>query len=191
MKVSNLLAAGAIVAAMSGAVQAAPVEWTVASGGNGHWYELIFGPSISWTDAAAAAAASTHLGQSGYLATITSAAEQAFLNGLNKNGYTAWLGGTDSAVEGTWAWITGEPWGYTNWAPGEPNDYFGEDYLAGWWFSTGEWNDLPDAPGAYVNYYVVEYNAPTMAPIPLPGGLPLALGGLAMLGLLARRRKAA
>ncbi len=21
-----------------------------------------------------------------------------------------------------WEWVTGEPWDYTNWAPGEPND---------------------------------------------------------------------
>jgi hypothetical protein len=35
-----------------------------------------------------------------------------------------WLGGVqkDDAVEPDQGW-TNDPWGYTNWAPGEPNDY--------------------------------------------------------------------
>jgi hypothetical protein len=52
-----------------------------------------------------------------------------------------WLDGSDAAVEGTWIWTYGgEPFSYTAWATGEPNEMcsFGTcDYLAasknGWW----------------------------------------------------------
>jgi hypothetical protein len=33
-----------------------------------------------------------------------------------------WIGGTDSAAEGSWAWSDGSAWSYSNWDPGgEPN----------------------------------------------------------------------
>jgi uncharacterized repeat protein (TIGR02543 family) len=41
-----------------------------------------------------------------------------------------WIGATDSAVEGAWAWITGEPFNYSNWTPGEPNNLNNSDYAA-------------------------------------------------------------
>ena len=31
-------------------------------------------------------------------------------------------GGSDAREEGTWEWVTGEPWGYINWSSGEPNN---------------------------------------------------------------------
>ena len=75
-----------------GAAQAAPVQWTVASGGNGHWYEAISSPNTSWTAARAAAEA-----RGGYLATITSAAENTFVAALVPDSGSAespyWLGG--------------------------------------------------------------------------------------------------
>ena len=48
-----------------------------------------------------------------------------------------WLGGFQdltspnySEPSGGWTWVTGEPWSYTNWFPGEPNNTGGgEDYL--------------------------------------------------------------
>ena len=50
---------------------AAPVQWSVESGGNGHWYEAVYTGSptsyISWDDAKAGAEA-----PGGYLACITS-----------------------------------------------------------------------------------------------------------------------
>ncbi len=108
---------------------AVPIQWTVGSGGNGHFYELIIvEPHISWSDAQLQAAA---LG--GYLATITSQAENDFiataLTPSPDSGIAGWLGGLQNPLNpaysepgGGWEWITGESFGYTNWFPGEPSD---------------------------------------------------------------------
>jgi len=56
----------------------------------------------------------------GDLAAITSEAEQAFVATLVAS--SAWIGGNDKLVEGTFVWSDGEPFGYTHWAPGEPNN---------------------------------------------------------------------
>ncbi len=91
---------------------------------NNHSYQW-FDIGKTWTDAKIACES-----QGGYLATVTSKEENDWLinNGLAQNG--AWLGASDSAIEGQWQWITGEAWDYTNWRPGEPNNSSGiENYL--------------------------------------------------------------
>ena len=51
------------------------------------------------------------------------------------------VGFTDQDEEGTFAWTTGEPVEYTDWAAGEPNDYgTGEDCTEILW-SGYAWND--------------------------------------------------
>ena len=87
-----------------------------------HYYEFVSTEGfISWADARAAAAE-----RGGYLATITSEAEQSCLTDLQ--GGCGWLGGNDVDAEGAWEWNTGEDWAFENWAPGEPNngDYSSE-----------------------------------------------------------------
>lgn len=109
---------------------------------NGHYYQRI-GPAdpdsgLNWSQAKAAC---EELG--GYLATITSQEENDFV--LNEIIYTGsahhWLGATDELQEGTWQWITGEPWDYTNWDTYEPNNGGpdGENYLEARY--SGKWND--------------------------------------------------
>ena len=134
------------------------VVWPVSSGGNGHAYEVVgtLCSGITWANAHAAAIAA-----GGYLATITTAAENAYVLGLL--GPSAWLGGTQSAFgaepAGGWRWVTGgEPFTWTNWAPGQPDNGGGsEDRLqiasaaAG-----GQWNDAADTATAFA--YVVEYD---------------------------------
>jgi len=39
---------------------------------------------------------------------------------------TYFLGGTDENFEGSWSWVTGEEWDYTNWLAEEPNNTNGE-----------------------------------------------------------------
>jgi cysteine-rich repeat protein len=85
---------------------------------NGHAYRGFFRPR-SWEMARAACASA-----GGYLATITSAEEDAFIAAQFPGG--SWLGATDSAVEGTYAWVTNEPLAYTNYAPNEPDDPMGD-----------------------------------------------------------------
>ncbi|QGG47119.1 lectin-like protein [Heliorestis convoluta] len=79
----------------------------------------------------------------GQLVTVTSKQEQDQINYLlsfGKRDYY-WIGASDELVEGQWRWVTGEPFVYTNWAPGEPNNYGGENYMAVV-RTNGLWNDL-------------------------------------------------
>ncbi len=41
-----------------------------------------------------------------------------------------WIGATDKTVEGTWAWVTGEPFVFTRWEIGQPDDSNDSDYAA-------------------------------------------------------------
>ncbi len=70
-----------LVFGWSSVAGATPVEWTVDSGGNGHWYDFVgYGvggvadPIGTWENARDAAEAA-----GGYLATPTSAAEWSFM----------------------------------------------------------------------------------------------------------------
>ena len=183
----SMVASAVLALGVAAPVAAVPVQWTVGSGGNGHFYEFI---SIdeTWTAARTAAQASSHLGQQGYLATITSAAEQTFVLGLANDG---WLGGTDQTVEGEWRWADGPeagnlfwtggpggtPSGFASWNGGEPNNSGDEDFLD---LQGGAWNDLPTSS---TRGRFVEFNAA----VPLPGTLSLA--GLALAALLVSRRR--
>ena len=143
------LALGPVVA------NAQVVQWTTGPGANDHFYERIaVTPGTSWDDARALAEAEIHNGAFGYLATITSADEDAFIrtNGsLNTGGGEVWLGGFQMPCESPetdfdcgWEWINGEgPFVYTNWTPGEPNNTSGgaEDHLGTFLGSQSGWND--------------------------------------------------
>ncbi len=202
MRSVSLLAALCLSAT---AASAAPVQWAVADGGNGHWYELLTASeslAANFSDALATAAGQSHLGLQGYLATITSAAEQAFVDTLNPGGASAWLGGSDAATEGTWQWVTGPEAGttfwtsqngtltYSNWNGGEPNNYTGnspagEQGLLGWW-SGDRWNDISDNYSRYA--VLVEYSP--VAAVPVPASLPLLGAGIAGFAALRRRKRA-
>ena len=108
-------------------------QWSSGSGGNGHYYLPTL--ACSWAEAESLA---VQLG--GHLAAITSAEEQGFL--ASTFGRThVWIGLTDEAVEGTWAWTSGEATTYTNWTSGEPNGGTGENYVSMNWGDPGRWND--------------------------------------------------
>lgn len=106
---------------------------------NGHSYYRSTS-SMTWT---AARQACANMG--GYLVTVTSAAENNFIFNLWPSG---WIGLTDEVVEGQWRWVTGEPYSWTNWNPGEPNNAGNEDYVQ--FVGGGRWNDLPNVALPYV-----------------------------------------
>jgi hypothetical protein len=155
-----------------GFASADPMRWS----GNGHFYEVVSVPgNISWEDAGAAASAA-----GGYLATITSKAENDFVFGLVNNAAYwhgdsgPWLGGYQSPTtlqpNANWRWITGETWSYTNWQPGQPNDSGGkaEDKLQfGFGALLSVWNDIMSVD-PILDYqptaYVVEWNTDPLAP---------------------------
>jgi len=109
-------------------------KWKVADGGNGHTYRVVSAPEgITWTEANRRAVA-----VGGHLATITSKAENDFVFSLldhpeywNRMGHGPWMMGpwiggmqAEGAREpdGGWQWVTAEPFEFTNWFPGDPND---------------------------------------------------------------------
>jgi hypothetical protein len=110
---------------------------------NGHSYYRSTGTAV-WTTARTNC---SNMG--GHLVTITSSGEQNFLFNLWPSG---WIGLTDEVNEGTWRWVTGETYSYTNWNPGEPNNAGNEDYVQ--FVSNGKWNDLPNN---YALPYVLEF----------------------------------
>lgn len=133
-------------------------------GGNGHAY-IVVNEALPWSQAAAAAETYTFAGQTGYLATITSDQENAYVyDALNQQ--TGWIGANDIASEGTWRWETGPEAGtqfwsgdfegssvdgeYNNWANGEPNNGSGTEDCGQFW-NNGNWNDLTcTTPRPYV-----------------------------------------
>jgi hypothetical protein len=108
-----------------------------------HTYEQING-SFSWTAAKADAES-----RGGYLATITSAAENTQVFAASSGG--SWIGASDSSSEGNWQWVTGETWNYSNWDSGQPDNSNNEDYLH--FYAGGKWNDVPNSS---VREYVLE-----------------------------------
>ena len=161
----------------------------------GHTYKLVETPA-TWDDARAAAEAMSLGGQPGYLARIDSAAEntallEAALNHLSEEQLAEsmanddsgaafiWLGGSDAAQEGRWAWVNNDEqfWAgdfngspvagrFANWGVQPDNANGDEDSLAmglGDWpdpfydlGATGQWNDLKSDNALF---YVVEFDA--------------------------------
>jgi len=135
---------------------------------NGHFYKPI-PTGAYYTAARAASLLTTFKGQAGYLVTITSADEDAFIY-TNIPQSNIWFALTDEITEGIWIIDAGPEKGtiiktqngqtagnvagqYNNWAGGEPNNSNNEDYAVTKWGGS-QWNDLPNEVTAP---YVIEY----------------------------------
>lgn len=147
--------------------------------GNGHYFEFISSTDISWTAAFTAANTKTYFGLQGYLATITSSAENTFV--YSKINAFGWLGGSDATSEGVWKWVCGPENGtqfwqgtysggnavggmYNNWAVNQPDNWSpGEHYLNFW--SGDHWNDYPNVATGSIAGYVVEYGGMAGDPV--------------------------
>lgn len=166
---------------LAAGANATVVQWEESVGGNGHWYEVVlFEPDApsGWERAKMQAYA-----RGGYLATITSADENAFVVNLISNpaywthmadGYRDWqywngplIGGYQASTakepsEG-WRWITGEAMDYQNWHPHQPDNLGNQNRLHYWGNGKREfgsfepkWDDVGEF-GPNLSY-VVEYD---------------------------------
>jgi hypothetical protein len=173
-------------AALAGAITAAApaVAAPTFFAGTGHYYEYV-SASVSQGSAFAAAQAS-----GGYLATVTSQAEQDFLFSLGTG--TAWIGASYSGS--AWRWAVGPEAGqsffgpaspdiaYNYWNGGEPNGNADEPGVVANWGGSGQWNDW--SPSNSASYYV-EYDS---LAVPEPATWAMMLLGFGLVGAAVRRR---
>ena len=191
---------------------ATPVVWSTGAGANGHTYNFVpLVHTMSWEQANVQADDTTlGNGSVGYLATITSAEEQAFVQsavlpptkyGSNKN--QVWIGGKQdpeglgSSPSSGWHWIVNtevapESWSYTNWlSENEPSNegQIDERFLTMWvhFYQAGQdlrgkWNDeKPVSPAtAWIIGMIVEWSVPS---VPEPATAALSALGIALLAL--------
>lgn len=139
------------------------------NGVNGHFYRPI-STGATYINARTLSSQQTFKGQQGYLVTITSADEDAFIfNNVPQS--SIWFALTDEVEEARWTIDAGPekgtlikinngqlngniPGQYNNWAPGEPNNSGNEDYAVTKWGGGSQWNDLPNN---FSCAYVVEF----------------------------------
>ena len=120
--------------------------------------------ATSWSLAEADAQA-----RGGHLVSINSAEENAFVlaqfGNLGGTDRRLWIGFSDTAVEGSFAWSDGSPVTYTNWNAGEPNNSGGTEDWAEMLGSSGRWNDIGDNGSGFPHLAIVELG-PTAPPCP-------------------------
>ena len=154
------------IRAIYNAGSAGKVKEAVFNPSNWHYYGVVRVDGINWADADAAAVSRTFAGRQGHLATITSEQEQGFIvdNFPVAAAGCCWLGGfqpndtlsQDADPAAGWEWVTGEPFNFTSWAEGEPNDGGGlEDGVTFDHQNPGNWNDIPRT--FEWGGYIVEY----------------------------------
>lgn len=92
--------------------------------------------------------------QGGYLATITSAEEDAFLYAyIVDEGYRSVMFGlSDQERTNDWRWVTGELLSYQNWQVGEPNHQGGYEHYGMYYEKNtdGKWNDGSGEGGIFI-----------------------------------------
>jgi hypothetical protein len=199
------------VVACPAAALAQPVQWTLSSGGDGNYYEIVVQSSpISWTTARDAAESRTFMDHTGVLASAFYQRKDLFIRQLALSTPGAfppvsggnsgpWLGGIQlpgsPEPAGGFTWINGDPWSYTNWFRGEPNNGAGDVpheeavqlfYQGAMDVSNVQWNDLSSGDDTFwpVHAYVVEYRIPAPS-----GAAPLALGAIVCAVRRMRRRR--
>lgn len=113
----------------------------------GHSYQLYLN-TVTWKEAKGISES-----LNGHLVTITSAEEQAVIENLIgqfKEDNCIWLG-AENESSGSYSWVTGEEWGYSNWEDGEPGG--GEEHYLATCYGT-EWNDFRNNSSTLTGFIV-------------------------------------
>jgi hypothetical protein len=182
----------AVVLGWSSGASSVPIQWTIAEGGNGHFYEVSITPGTTWDIARSSSLA---LGAGWDLASVTSQAEQDFITSLLPASpferESLWVGTRYSVSQASWEWSNGDAFAYTNWWAGEPNsDLASHSYVlmdfrvagplapsTGW-----AWNNATSVSHWSITGYVSE------SPIPEPSTALLLGIGLSTLAATRRKR---
>ncbi len=146
-----------------------PVQWRVADGGNGHWYQGVgTANGIGWASAQVACVSA-----GGSLVSIGIAAESSWLyetiawrvNLWSNSGpfiVGPWIGARGAS--GNWRWDDGTPWNYSAWSPGEgppsgdPREQFAHFFNGvGPVVPNNSWGDYFDEP--FNHSYIIEWSA--------------------------------
>ena len=124
-----------------------------------------------------------------HLATVTSLEEHNFIVNNLLEGYLGeyWLGAyqdQEADPKSGWHWVTGEPWSFQYWAPGEANEWNDtlEDHLGMWSNYGWQWND--EHGSSNIKGFIAE-----SAPIPTPEPATLFLLGTGLVSLIGVSRK--
>lgn len=125
----------------------------------GNFYQYV-GTTATYAAATTAASGMLLNGVAGHIATIGSAAENAYVRALGSG--ALWLGANDTTVEGEWRWEGSGPEAgalfslgsvaqgayYTNWLAGQPDNGGNSDNLE--MATGGQWTDVTGGNRAYV-----------------------------------------
>jgi len=118
---------------------------------NGHYYYYFDFPDVSWS-----LANTICFVYGGNLVSITSAQEQAFIE-TQFPGTQGWIGASLND-EGAWEWTTDEPFEYTNWKQGEPNNLNDSESCVHL-YTMMQWNDRPDDDVDYHRGFYCEWES--------------------------------
>jgi hypothetical protein len=180
-----LIAATALMFALSNDVFADIISGPVVNPANGHTYYLL--NSHTWTESESEAIL---LG--GHLATINDQAENDWIfNTFSTFGNidrALWIGLTDQSNEGTFSWASGEPVSFTNWSGGQPDDGGpGEDFVHLLWpghSNQGAWNDFQDLDS--VNGFVLNG---VVEVVPEPSTLGVLISAVGFFTFCRRKKR--
>lgn len=144
---------------------------------DGRHYQVVQDNGVSWATAKADAQVQTYGGVNGHLATLTSEAEDIFVNLLRADAGLShpevWVGGSQETCTPEpgcgWQWENGEGpistsdvplLSYSNWQTGEPNNQNTEMFLAIGLGNNFGWND--EQALGNIGGYVIEFDTATI-----------------------------
>ncbi|MEO5681661.1 MAG: lectin-like protein [Chitinophagaceae bacterium] len=138
---------------------------------NGHGYYQS-NDDYSWPDAKTAAGA-----VNSHLVTITDAGESSFIKTqLPQPDFGAWIGLSNTGTVGNFAWVTGEPFSFSDWNYAEPNNENGTPVLVNEPYvhirgvaPNDRWND---AAANWNLQFIAEYDNPVLTYTQTSGPAP-------------------